>query len=298
PVKKYQSYLDVDHDNTPVLLQAVLAPNSRWVGQNLRATDFLRHYRLIVVGVWRKNGWLKGKLSSIRFRSNDLLVFWGRSDNFESLLNSKDFVLLTPLKTNKKNRSKALLATLIMGLSIVVASMGILETHVAFLTAAISMVLTKCISLERAYQAIETKIVVLIAGVIPLGIAMEKTGIAELVATQISMAMSGWEPLGVMLMLFSVAAILTQVLSDAATTVLLSPIALLLSVHLQISPVAAVICTTVGAVASFLTPIGHHGNLLILSPGKYKFADFLKIGLPLTIFIAIATSYLCLRIWP
>lgn len=299
PVKEYKDTIDLDEGDhsPPMLLQAVLAPSSKWVGRNLRATNFLHQLHLIVVGVWRKNGWLHGKLSSIEFRANDLLVFWGKSDSFEALLHSKDFVFLTPLKTNKKNRSKALLAILIMVGSILTASFEILDTHIAFLTGAIAMCITKCISLERAYKSIEVKIFVLIAGVIPLGIAMEKTGLAKILANNISSLMYGWDPFTVLLVLFSVAAILTQVLSDAATTVLLAPIAILIAVSLKISPTAAVVCTTVGAVASFLTPIGHHGNLLILSPGNYRFADFLKIGLPLTIFIAITTTYLCLRIW-
>lgn len=299
PVSEYAENIHEEETKTekPVLIQALLAPNSRWVGKNLSATDFLQQLHLIVVGVWRKNAWLKGKLSSIQFRANDLLVFWGKGSRFAALKDNPDFVLLTPLKAIPKNRRKAWLAALIMIGSIAIATFEVLEAHVAFLLGAVMMIATKCIELERAYKSIEVKIFVLIAGVIPLGIAMEKTGVAKLLASNISGLMQDWSPLMVMLALFWVAAILTQILSDAATTVLLAPVALLIANQLHISPTAAVIATTVGAVASFLTPIGHHGNLLILSPGNYRFADFLKIGLPLTILISILTSYLSLRIW-
>lgn len=100
-----------------------------------------------------------------------------------------------------------------------------------------------------------------------------------------------------LLVFFWFAALLTQILSDAATTVLIAPIAIAFAKSAQISPVAAVVTVTIGAIASFLTPIGHHGNLLILSPGGYRFADFLKIGLPITVVISLLTAYLSLLAW-
>jgi di/tricarboxylate transporter len=126
---------------------------------------------------------------------------------------------------------------------------------------------------------------------------MEKTGIDKLIASALSTYIGGLEPFYILLIFFWVAALLTQVLSDAATTVLLAPIGLAFAKATSMSPVAAVIVITVGAVASFLTPIGHHGNLLILSPGGYKFTDFLRIGLPLTVLISLITCGLALRIW-
>ena len=106
-----------------------------------------------------------------------------------------------------------------------------------------------------------------------------------------------WSPLTLLLVMFSAAALLTQILSDAATTVLLAPIALALAESLGLPPVPFVVCTAVGAVASFLTPIGHHGNLLILNPGQYTFGDFLRVGVPLTALIAFATAWMARWMW-
>ncbi|UXR63412.1 SLC13 family permease [Bdellovibrio bacteriovorus] len=153
------------------------------------------------------------------------------------------------------------------------------------------------VSLRNAYESIEVKIFVMIAGVIPLGLAMEKTGLAALFAKSLSVLMATWDPWAVMLAFFVAAGLLTQILSDSATTVLIAPIAVAFAKTAGVSPTAAVVCVTVGAVASFLTPIGHHGNLLILGPGNYRFIDFLKIGLPLTALIAIVTSFMSLRLW-
>lgn len=299
PVKKYAPLIQGDEktDTQPALLQAIVSPTSKHVGKTIAEVDFLRLYELIVVGVWRKNGWIREELSEIRIRPNDLLVFWGKDQGFDRLLTSQDFLFLNLLNVAPKKRAKVWLAAAIMIISIISAAQEWLPPHISFLGGALLMVLSGCISLEKAYDSIEVKIFVMIAGVIPLGIAMEKTGVASLIATNLSTWISAWPPFYVMLILFTSAALLTQILSDAATTVLLAPIALLLANKLQISPTAAVITTTVGAVASFLTPIGHHGNLLILSPGDYRFSDFLKIGLPLTVLIAIVTSYLSLQLF-
>ena len=178
------------------------------------------------------------------------------------------------------------LSIFIMGATILVSAFGILPAHVAFVAGALTMILTKCLSVEQGYESIETKIFVMIAGVIPLGIAMEKTGVDKILAQFVVQYTTGWQPLYMLLVFFWLAALLTQILSDAATTVLIAPIAIAFAQSAGISPTAAVITVTIGAVASFLTPLGHHGNLLILSPGGYRFGDFLKIGFPLTLIIS------------
>ncbi len=137
----------------------------------------------------------------------------------------------------------------------------------------------------------------MIAGVIPLGLAMEKTGVDKLLASQAIKLTVGWEPFAMLLVFFWIASLVTQILSDAATTVLLAPVAIAFAKGASISPTSAVVCVTIGSVASFLTPIGHHGNLLILSPGGYRFSDFLKIGLPLTIILSLVTCFLAISIW-
>ena len=205
--------------------------------------------------------------------------------------------MFLPFYGSSRKRTKAKYASLIMLVSIALAATGALPAHLAFVTGALAMILTRCVNVEQALASVELKIFIMIAGVIPLGIAMEKTGIDKLLASQILGFTEGWQPYAILLVFFWVAALLTQILSDAATTVLLAPIAVAFAKGAQISPTASVICVTVGAVASFLTPIGHHGNLLILSPGGYKFADFLKIGLPLTLILSVITCYLSYQVW-
>lgn len=279
------------------LVQAIVAPHSEFIGRSVASVDFLRSLGVVVVGLWRKEGWLHGELSEMPLQEGDLLVLWGRQQNYEQLAAHHGFLMLMPFDGRKKRRSRAPLALSIMAAAIVACATEVLQPQIAFLAGAAAMVLTRCVSVEQAYREIDVRIFVMIAGVIPLGIAMERTGTASLFAAFLLDHASHWSPLTLLLVMFGAAALLTQILSDAATTVLLSPIALALAKGLGLPPTPFVVCTAVGAVASFLTPIGHHGNLLILNPGQYTFGDFLRVGAPLTLLIALATAWLSRWIW-
>jgi di/tricarboxylate transporter len=279
------------------LVQAVVAPHSEFAGRSVADIDFLQNLGVVVVGLWRKEGWLRGELSEMLLEEGDLLVLWGRQHNFEQLSSHHGFLLLMPFNAKQKSRSRAPLALLIMATSILAAATELLSPQIAFLTGAVAMVLTRCVGIEQAYREIDVRIFVMIAGVIPLGIAMEQTGTAALFADFLLGHAAHWSPLTLLLVMFAAAALLTQVLSDAATTVLLCPIALALAAGLGLPPAPFVVCTAIGAVASFLTPIGHHGNLLILNPGQYTFGDFLRVGVPLTLLIAFTSAWMARWMW-
>lgn len=279
------------------ILKAVISPKSEFVGKSIVQINFYRRFGVVVVGIWRKSGWISTGLADAILEPGDTLVIWGPQEKLDSPTLQRGFLMLLPFYATTMRRSKSKVATLIMVTSIAIAATGTLPAYLAFVAGAVAMVLTKCVDIEQAYNSIETKIFVMIAGVIPLGIAMEKTGVDKMLAQQIMNQTEGWHTLSMLLVFFWISALLTQILSDAATTVLLAPIAVAFSKGADISPTASVICVTIGAVASFLTPIGHHGNLLILSPGGYKFSDFLKIGLPLTVILSIITCYMSLKIW-
>jgi di/tricarboxylate transporter len=126
---------------------------------------------------------------------------------------------------------------------------------------------------------------------------METTGTAALLAQGLAHVIAHWPPLAILLVMFSLAALLTQVMSDAATTALLGPISIATAQVLGLPPAPFVVCTALGAVVAFLTPIGHHGNLLILRPGQYSFGDFLRIGLPLTALVALVSAWMARWLW-
>jgi di/tricarboxylate transporter len=292
---RFEDHLDGDGD--PQLVQALVAPASEFIGRSLRELDFARRFHAVVAGLWRRRGPQSLRLADVRLREGDLLVLYGRTSRLAELASHHAFLMLMPFGGEAKRRLRAPLALAILAGTVVAAATEWLPAPLAFLFGAVAMVATRCVDVERAYREIDVRIFVMIAGVIPLGIAMESTGTAKLLASGLLHFIADWPALGVLLVMFVAAALLTQILSDGATTVLLAPVALSLAHSLHQPATPFVVCTALGAVVAFLTPIGHHGNLIILGPGQYRFADFLKIGLPLTVLIAVVSAWMARWLW-
>lgn len=279
------------------LVQAVVAPDSVFIGRTVGDIDFLRTLGVVVVGLWRKEGFLGDEVAQVPLREGDLLVLWGRQRTFAELAAHRGFLMMVPFVARRRQRHRAPLALGIVTAVIVASATGLLPVQLAFLAGAVAMVLARCLSVEQAYREIDVRIYVMIAGVIPLGAAMQQTGTADLLARQLMGVAADWSPFGVLLLVFGAAALLTQILSDAATVVLLGPVAISLAEVLGLPPEPLVVCTALGAVASFLVPIGHHGNLLILNPGQYTFGDFIRVGAPLTVLIGLASAWMARHLW-
>jgi di/tricarboxylate transporter len=182
--------------------------------------------------------------------------------------------------------------------TVLLAAFNILPLEIATLLGAAAVVLTRCITPRQAYRSIDVRIFVFIAGAIPLGDAMEKSGVSTLAAQWLQRAVGGWSELAILLLIFAVVSILTQFMSDSATTALFAPVALALAQALGHAPEAYVVTVAMASIAAFLTPIGHHGNLLVYGPGRYQFGDFVKVGTPLTILAAVIVCVMAMMLWP
>ncbi|MFO1457555.1 MAG: SLC13 family permease [Steroidobacteraceae bacterium] len=279
------------------LVQAVVAPHSVFVGRTVGDIDFLRTLGVIVVGLWRKEGFIGEEVAQVRLQEGDLLVLWGRQRTFSELAAHRGFLMMVPFVGKPRQRHRAPLALGIVAAVVIASASSLLPVQLAFLAGAVAMVLTRCLSVEQAYREIDVRIYVMIAGVIPLGAAMERTGTAAMLAQQLLGLAADWSPFAVLLLVFGAASLLTQVLSDSATIVLLGPVAVSLARALGLPPEPLVVCTALGAVASFLVPIGHHGNLLILNPGRYTFGDFVRVGAPLTVLIGLTSAWMARHLW-
>lgn len=280
------------------LVQAVVGPDSELVGRNIGSIDFLSRYGVVVVGLWRKRGFMRKELAKVQLKGGDLLVLWGDQKALDRLRDNPSFLLLLPFSARNTKLGRGWLAASIMAAAVVAAAMELVPVTMAFLTGAAAMVATGCITPRQAYESIDTRIFVFIAGAIPLGLAMEQTGTAALFAGWLADAAGQWETTWVLFALFMTAALLTQILSDTATTVILGPIALGMAGLLDVSAPAMVFSVALGAVVAFLTPIGHHGNLLVYEPGDYRFGDFVRVGTPLTILLGLTVAFLAPIVWP
>ena len=284
-------------DFSSKLVQSVVAPRSELIGKRIGQVDFLQNYGVIVVGVWRSKGWLKTKLSRYRLREGDVLVMTGHDDAFKRISEDQSFLMLVPFKGEQKPRHKARLAAVIMIISTFVAALNIIPVEIALLAGAAVMILSGCISVSQAYQSIDTRIFVFIAGAIPLGLAMQKTGTADLLAGWLQGLVATWNVHWILFAFFIVTGLATQIMSDAATTALFAPIAIALARGLNMPPEPLVVTVAMASVTSFFTPIGHHGNLLIYGPGGYQFSDFLRVGIPLTLIVSVIVTILAPMLW-
>jgi len=301
PIKEYGEPKDEKPGNGDApedeFVQAVVAPRSELIGRTLRNVNFQRRFGAVVVGLWRKDGWLDQEISKVRLRANDVLVLEGDAASLANVASDPAFLMLVPFHGESKPRQRALVAGLIMLATILLAAFNLMTIEMAALTGAVAVVLTGCINIRQAYSSIEARIFVFIAGAIPLGVAMQKTGTATMLAGWLQNTVGGWPERLVLLALFAVVAVITQFMSDSATTAVFAPVALALAQALGRAPEPYVVTVAMASVVAFLTPIGHHGNLLVYGPGRYKFGDFVKVGTPLTLLAALVVITLAPIIW-
>jgi di/tricarboxylate transporter len=280
------------------LVQVIVAPGGEYEGRTIRDVDFRRRFGAIVVAMWRRRAWLHQQMAEIRLRGGDVLVLQGDDDELDRVAGDRGFLMMVPFQGESRSRRRAPLAGAIMLATIIAAAFNWMSIEMAALAGAVAMVLTRCLTPGQAYRAVDARIYVFIAGAIPLGAAMQKSGVSDLLAGGLQAALGAWPQFAVLAVIFAVVAVLTQFMSDSATTALFAPVALALAQALGQPPEPYVVTVAMASVAAFLTPIGHHGNLLVYGPGQYRFADFVRVGTPLTIVAGLIVVFLAPLVWP
>ncbi len=280
------------------LFQAMLAPQSPLIGQRVADAELPSRYGVVAVGLLRREDWLGGELAQTRLEAGDVLVLWGAPQRFRTMAQLRGFLALSPLQTDLRLRHHARRALAILALSVLAAASGLVEPVLAFMAGAVAMMLSGCVPVDQGYRAIDLRPFMMIAAAIPLGLAMQASGTADWLAHGLQLLLHGQPPFVCLLLLFVTAALLTQPLSDTATAALLVPVAIAFADSMHINPIAAAITVATGAVTAFITPIGHHGSLLVLRAGNYRFHDFLLLGLPLTVLIGLATAWITPHLFP
>jgi di/tricarboxylate transporter len=280
------------------LIEAVLSPRTTLAGKTLRQLHFREKYGLNVLAVWRAGRAYRSGLRDMVLQFGDALLLYGPRDRAQMLGTEPDFLVLTEAAQEAPRREKAGLALLIMAGVLVPVIAGWLPIAIAAVMGMVLMVLTGCLTMEEGYQAIEWQAVFLIAGMLPLGIALERSGAAHWVAGGLIAVAGGWGTLAVMAGLGLLAVLASQAMPNPAVAVLLAPIAIRAAADLGVSPYPLLMMVAVAASAAFLSPVGHSSNLLIMGPGGYRFTDYIRVGLPLTI-VAMAVALLVIPfVWP
>ncbi|MDX1579871.1 MAG: SLC13 family permease, partial [Gemmatimonadota bacterium] len=279
------------------LTELVLAPRSRAAGMTLAELHFRDKYGFNVLAVTRRGQVLR-QLRYLTLEFGDALLVHGPRQKLRLLADDPDFLALSAEAQEAPIRAKAPLSALLMLGVVVSVILGLMPIYIAGVTGAILMVLTGCLSMDEAYRAIDWRAVFLIAGMLPLGIALEQTGAAELLARGVVGTVGGLGPLWVVGGLYMLTALCAQVMPTAAVAILMAPLALSTASDLGLSPYALMMAVALSASASFMSPVAHPSNVLIMGPGGYRFIDYIKVGLPLTLVCLVVTLLLLPIFWP
>jgi di/tricarboxylate transporter len=280
------------------LAEVVLVPSSTLHCRTLQQIDFRSRFGLAVLAIRHRGATLFERLGDVPLDCGDSLLLQGPVDKINLLRRERDLLLLDmpPLETRRTEKAPVAVAILLGVLAVVAA--GWLHVSTGMFIGALLMVLSGTLTMEEAYRSIDWKSVFLIAGMLPLGLAMQSTGTAQLLADQIVALVGDWGPLAVMMGIYSVTALLTEVISNAAAAVLVVPIAIDAALSLGANPHAFVMATVIAASTSFLMPIGHQVNVLVFGPGGYRFADYARVGVWLNVVLFILTALILPLIWP
>lgn len=284
----------IDSAETRVLAKIMITPASRMIDMSIDHTGFHKRFGAIVLGIQRRARVVRRRLGRISLEAGDVLLVAGKRSRINNLRRNRDFIILSGSKTDLPVPGKAPMAILIFLLTICSAAFGVLSIPVAAFSGAVAMIWTGCLNIRQATRAIDRKIFLLVGSMLALGMALQVTGGAELIARLILSAPYSDSPLVIVALLFLVIAVLTNVLTNNACAILFTPIALSLANDIGPVPGLSVDLSYIFALTvifaancSFASPIGYQTNLLVMGPGQYKFRDFIKAGSPLVVVIWI-----------
>ena len=280
------------------IVEAVILPDSVAIGRQLAQLEFEDSHQVHVLGLQRRGGQRRVGPRHARLNSGDVLLLQGTRAGLQAVSELFKLLLVEGVESAIARRAKNRLALLIMGAVILLASLTDLPIVILALGGAALMVATRCLRADEAMSSLDGATLLLLAGTIPLGVAMQKTGLAQLLVDQL-VSVSGQVSPVVMLSLFYLfTSLLTQLISNNAVAVLLTPIALSLATTLQVNPQPLLMTIAFGASASFMTPMGYQTNAIVKGAGGYTFGDYLRIGIPLTLIMwGLATALIPL-LWP
>jgi di/tricarboxylate transporter len=286
------------HRGDARLVEMMVAPGSHLAGRTLEEIRFQQRHDAIVLAVQRQGRTVHDRLAQLRLSVGDLLLVHGAAVALDALADDPGFVPLAEIQHSDVARPRAAVAVAILAGVVLLAGVGVVSILPAALTGVVLMVFTGCVRLEEVYDDLDWSVVFLLAGLIPLGLAMDQSGAAEWISGMVSGLLGPLPPVAAVAVFYLLTSLLTEVMSNNAAAVLLTPVALSAASDLELSPYALLVAVMFGASASFMTPIGYQTNALVYGPGGYRFTDFLRIGLPLNLILLVTAAFLIPWFWP
>jgi len=285
-----------------LLVECLVTNQSDLIGKSLKDTNFRRRFGSFVLAIRREGGIVKKKIAHVIVKAFDTLLIYGSKEKIKEMRDSGGFILLTQLDRSLRKHRFWWLSIVVIVSVVLLAALSIMPILKAAIIGLAIILMFKVISPLEAYSAINWQIIVLIGCLIPLGIAIESSGTAKLIGdTLINLLQNvpiDKQAIFLLAMIYLISMILTEVSSNAATAIIMTPIAISASTKLGLDPRPFIFAICFAASASFITPIGYQTNLMVYGPGGYKFTDYIKIGLPLSITLWIMAILLLPKLWP
>lgn len=277
--------------------EVLILSNSRLIGTTLKDLRFRQRYNATVLAIRRGSELVRGRLGKTPLRFGDLLLVQGPKQSFIGLQTTRELLVLEQRDVEGLRQDKAKIAIAIIAGVILVSAFEIVPILVSSLAGVILMVITGCLKPGEIYGAVRWDVIFLLAGLIPLGIAMEKSGTTQWLANILVSAGGNLSGYWILTFFYVVTVFLTEILSNNASVVLMIPIAVEVAQTLNLNPFAFMFAVTLAASCSFMTPIGYQTNTMVYSTGGYKFFDFTKVGAPLSLLLAIITPLLIIWVY-
>ncbi|MFW5941789.1 MAG: SLC13 family permease [Chloroflexota bacterium] len=280
------------------IVEAVVRPDSPLVGETVQSFDIRWHFNVNLLAVSRQGARLRDRLSRVRFEPGDVLLLQGPKGTMPEVLSSLGALPLAT-KGPKLDRPRRILLSLgIFGAALGTAALGLVAVQVAFIAAAVAMIMARLLTLSEAYESIDWPIIVLLGAMIPVGQALESTGGADVIADLVLTVALDVPPGVTLAIVIMGTMLLSNIVNNAAAAVLMAPIGFTIAEGLGASPDPFLIGIAIGASSAFLTPIGHQSNTLVMGPGGYHFGDYWRLGIFMQIIVVLVAIPLIMYFWP
>jgi di/tricarboxylate transporter len=279
-------------------VEALITPGCRMVGRKLGDLRLRRRYGVYPLAVHRRNQNIGRQLDDLVVQVGDTLLLEGAPEDIQRLANDMDMVDIAQPSEKAFRRSHAPIVMAVLGLIVLLSALGVAPIVVLAFVGVAVVLLTRCIDAEEAFGFIDGRLLALILGMLAVGAGLEQSGAARLLAETFAPWLAGMPPYLMILSVYLMTWVLTELVTNNAVAVILTPIAIGLAVSVGVDPRPLVITVMIAASASFSTPIGYQTNTLVYGPGGYRFTDFMRFGIPLNIIMALTASVVIPLIWP
>ncbi len=285
-----------------VLVECILTENSSLLDRSLMEANFRRRFGSFVLAIRREGAIFRRKIAHIVMRAFDTLLIYGPREKINEMAATGDFLVLDELDAPLKKPRYWWMSLVVIISAVILAALGIISILKGVLVGAILLLILKIVTPNESYNAIHWQVIVLIAALIPLGIVMQTSGTADWIGSMLIRLVdqfpNDYRPYALLATVYLVTMILTEVSSNAATAIIMTPIAIIASIQLGYDPRPFVFAICFAASSSFITPVGYQTNLMVYGPGGYKFTDYMKVGFPLGITLWILATIMIPILWP